>query len=166
METSLTTELKKAAEIANLAIPDLLIFDYRFKDICDISPLKQLSKVKHLDLIGNKITNISALAHLADLESLTLTYNPISDFSHLRDLPKLEQLDLQDCQLGNIAVLEEFKALKRLYLGGNTNIVDLSPLQNMANLEGWILESFHKLMISHLCKKWSTWKVSYFIEIK
>lgn len=58
--------------------------------ITDISALKNMTKLKELDLINNQVSDITPLANLRNLESLNLGNNKnISDITPLTELTKL-----------------------------------------------------------------------------
>lgn len=88
--------------------------DFWRNDIRDITPLSNLTKLKHLELGDNgRISDISALRNLTNLEILSLDRNDIRNVTPLRNLIKLRQLNLSF----------------------NNNLSDLSPLDNLKYLE-------------------------------
>ena len=86
--SALDKALKEAARTKNVAIKDLVAFDYNFQKvkIRTINPLRQLHRLKYLGLTGNRIGDLSPLEDLIHLEQLYLQYNPVKDLSPLRKL--------------------------------------------------------------------------------
>ncbi len=69
---------------------------------------------------------------------VTLSFDIITDndLAKLKELKKLEMLDITECFLDNndVKTIGELTSLKRLYLKGNTDITDVSPLNNLTGL--------------------------------
>ena len=64
--------------------------------VLDVSPLKDLTNLIHLDLHRNQIiSDVSPLEDLTNLVWLSLRGNDISDVSPLKDLTNLTHLDLE-----------------------------------------------------------------------
>ena len=100
----------------------------------DISPLRNLTKLRGLSLFGNQVSDISPLANLTRLGYFNGAGNPISDLRPLSNLLQLEELDLWGCQISDVTPLAGLKNLKTLILGNNL-ITDVSPLANLSQLE-------------------------------
>ena len=98
-----------------------------------VVPLAGLTKLTHLDLAYNRISDISPLAGLTNLTYLRLEDNKISDISPLRNLTKLTELHLDGTGIVDISPLRNLTKLTELYLQGN-HIVDVSPLSELTNL--------------------------------
>ena len=123
--------------------------------ILDVSPLKNLTRLRDLDLDGNRIANVSPLSALTNLTILDLDDNQISDVSSLNilknlkfldlhdnlisdvtplmDLTRLTFLDLDDNQISNVSALSGLVKLTELDLDGN-QISDISVLSVLTNL--------------------------------
>ncbi|UCH98245.1 MAG: leucine-rich repeat domain-containing protein [Candidatus Aminicenantes bacterium] len=102
-------------------------------EISDISLLKDLKNLTHLDLTNNQISDISSLKDLKNLTHLDLHYNLISDISFLKDLKNLTYLDLHGNEISDISSLKDLKNLTHLYLNDN-QISDISSLKDLKNL--------------------------------
>ncbi len=85
---------------------NLIYLSFRSNEIRDISSLKDLKKLKILDLFDNRIQDISALKDLKELKELNLSYNQIQDISVLKNLPQLEKLNLNDNKISDFSVLK------------------------------------------------------------
>jgi len=102
----------------------------------DIIPLRYMTNLTDLRLIGNEISDISPLADLTNLTGLFLGANNISDLTPLANLTNLTGLLLDMNQINDLAPLAGLTNLTELSLGMN-QISDLTPLGNLAELE-WL----------------------------
>ena len=74
-----------------------------------------MAHLRELDLRGNSVSDITALAALVNFRSLDLESNPVSDLSPLLKLADLVDLNLTDIPLGeNISLLRGFTNLNHL----------------------------------------------------
>ncbi|MCL2070813.1 MAG: leucine-rich repeat domain-containing protein [Oscillospiraceae bacterium] len=73
--------------------------------ISDITPLRDLTNLRELDLSFNQISDLSPLYRLTNLRSLHLKFNQISDISPLCMMFRLEYLDLNTNPLRDISPL-------------------------------------------------------------
>jgi len=102
--------------------------------IVDISPLSGLTNLTYLNLGGNKIADISALTGLTNLTRLNLGGGPSpppvprSEFSEEQSRPGIYQIN-------KVSPPSEFGPLHPLWLYGGNEIVDISPLTGLTNLE-------------------------------
>ncbi len=92
-----------------------------------------LIKIKHLNLRGKELTDLSSLTGLSELEGLSLGNNKIKDLSVLKHLEKLKELRLGGNRLNDINTLPELDQLDALFLENNT-ISDLRPILRLKNL--------------------------------
>ena len=119
---------------------DDISLDFSELGITDISPLKNLKKIKKLELSKNSIEDISVLKELTTLEYLSLWDNSISDISSLKNLTNLTSLYIVDSKITDISALKNLKKIKILYLGYNS-ITDISTLKQLTNLKSLSLSS-------------------------
>ena len=101
-----------------------------FSNIQSISGIENLSALTKIDLKNNNISN------LKNLEELNLSNNTISDTSSYVDS------DGSTKTYNNLEILAKLNKngkLKILYLSGNDNIINWSPLSslNWTNKSGW-----------------------------
>ncbi|MHA2407541.1 MAG: COR domain-containing protein [Candidatus Ranarchaeia archaeon] len=106
----------------------------RANQISDISRLKELTELTHLDLSRNKISDISSLKELTELTYLDLSRNKISDISSLKELTELKHLDLSRNKINDVSSLKELTKLTYLNLHIN-QISDVSSLKELKNLK-------------------------------
>ncbi len=102
--------------------------------VSDISALAGLTHLGFLSLLGNRVSDISSLVGLTNLSYLSLDDNGIADVSPLAALTNLQDLGLGDNQIGDISALSGLTNLEWLALGWN-EVTDLSALSGMANLK-------------------------------
>lgn len=101
--------------------------------ISSLTAIKDLKKLKKLNLYTNNISNINSLKNLTNLTSLSLSDNDISDISVLENLNKLKVLHMEGNNISNISALSNLTSLTDLQLGYN-KISDISALKNATKL--------------------------------
>ena len=99
-----------------------------------LSPLANLTALKHLYLSDNNITDFSPLAGLPNLTFLQANDNNIGSLDSMSGLTALEILRLENNAISNLAPLSGLSNLKTLNLNGN-NIQNLSGLESLSKLE-------------------------------
>jgi len=107
---------------------------YSKNKIKDLSPLKNLHKLKVLTISSHFIKDLSPLKNLTNLEVLDLSDNNIEDLSPLAELKKIEELDLSKNKIKNIAPLMNLKNIKKLNLSYNA-VEHFETLKEFKNLE-------------------------------
>jgi hypothetical protein len=103
------------------------------RDISDLSALENLTELKYLGLYNNKVTKIAPLAKMKKLERLVLGINQVNDLKGLSSLDNLDYLDLAVNQVKDISELQYMKKLTLIGLSNN-KIEDLSPIYNNPNI--------------------------------
>ncbi len=83
----------------------------RDRNVKDVSPLANLTKLTSLNLSGTQVSDVIPLANLRNLESLGLGTTQVSDVSPLANLTKLKMLVLNDTQVSDSSVEMLRKAL-------------------------------------------------------
>jgi internalin A len=101
--------------------------------INDISPLSSLTNLTRLELFANQISDVTPLADLTNLTYLFLWNNQISDVTPLSNLTNLAWLDLTENQIKDINPLAGLTDLTTLSLWVN-QVTDLRPLSNLTGL--------------------------------
>ena len=102
--------------------------------LTDVSPLKDLTQLKALDVGSNQLTDINALKDLAQLKNLRLSENDLTDMSPLQGLTQLEELHLDRNQLTDVSPLQELTQLETLLLFEN-RLTDVTPLKDLSQLQ-------------------------------
>jgi len=134
---------KKASELSQNK--DYLILDDA--DISDLEGLQYFNNLMQINLISNKISNLSVLSELKNLTHIDISHNSINgkDFeNNLNRMGYIEKLDtifLADDEITDIGFLQKIGNIKNytyLYMENN-NIRDISVLKNADNLETLLL---------------------------
>ncbi|MCX0357231.1 DUF5011 domain-containing protein [Clostridium perfringens] len=99
----------------------------------DVNYLKNLTKLRELDLSQNNISDINILKDMVNLESLNLQINNINDISVLALFKNLKFLDLDYNDVSDVNSLKDLRKLGVLDLSYN-KISDISCLKNLTNI--------------------------------
>ncbi|MTI69095.1 MAG: hypothetical protein FH751_02420 [Firmicutes bacterium] len=100
----------------------------------DITPLKNLTNLKKLDLNDNRIESIKPLEDMIKLEELSMNRNIINDLTPLKNMKKLRVLDLSFNRIKNLTPLKGLTNLEELNLDYN-RIEDDTPIKDLPNLK-------------------------------
>ena len=126
--------------------------------ILDISAIKNCKNLTDIDLKYSNVKSVLGLEGLNNLQKLTLNNNNISSLKPLENLKNLEELNLSNNTISDtssyidsdgstktynnleiLANLNKNGKLKKLYLAGNDNIINWSPLSSLkwTDKSGW-----------------------------
>ena len=126
--------------------------------ILNISAINSCKQLKYVDISNCKVQNLSGLEGLNSIHTLNLSNNNISNLKPLENLINLEYLNLNNNAISDtasyidsegktktynnleiLANLNKNGKLKKLYLSGNDNIVNWTPLSslNWTAKSGW-----------------------------
>ena len=153
---SIISNLKGIEQFTNLEKLTM----YYTRKILDISAISQCDKLKNVSLAYCNIQSLNGLEYLNNLTKLTLNNNNISNLKPLENLTNLTELNLENNTISdtatytdtdgsvktvnNINILANLNKnrsgkLERLYLSGNNNIVNWSPLSSLtwSAKSGW-----------------------------
>lgn len=110
--------------------------DLSYLDIVGALPMElaALDQVEDLDLTGNKINDLSAIAVFKKLRRLNLYHAPITSLLYVEDLLNLKELNLSGTLITDFEPLNNFVKLKELELSF-TSVVDLNCIRKLTNLE-------------------------------
>lgn len=152
--TSNITSLEGIENFPNL---EYLYLSYNNKQL-DISEIKKCTNLKRITMHDSRITSLSGLEYLTNLQEAILYNNDISSLKQLENLTNLEYLNLENNAISDtssyidsdgkiktynnlqiLANLNKNGKLKSLYLSGNGNIINWTPLSNLNwnNKSGW-----------------------------
>ena len=120
------TTQREMLQLTNLAAWD--------SSIADLTGLEYATNLEVLNLINNRITDISLLANLTNLTHLYLGDNALPTIEPLAGLINLRVLDLYNAGVKDITPLANLTALESLVIVRNM-IVDISPLVGLKNLK-------------------------------
>ncbi|MCI2253888.1 leucine-rich repeat domain-containing protein [Domibacillus sp. PGB-M46] len=96
-------------------------------------PIKTLTALEELELLGNNLTDLSPISEMTDLIKLDLGSNKITDLRPLENLKKVTELTISSNDITNLNGISNLTELEWLDLEAN-KVKDLSPLQNMESL--------------------------------
>ncbi len=113
------TKLEDADAAGLQYCTDLVYLDLVNNKITDVSFAKNLLKLRMLSIGNNKVTDISALSSLAELEFLDIYANAIADLTPLTGLTKLTNLNCARIGLTDVTTLSGMKQLKMLWMMNN-----------------------------------------------
>ena len=137
LRAAIAEELGKSPN-AQITVEDMQRFDRlegRDKGIQDLTGLELATNIEHLNLTGNKISNLSPIAGLTNLVYLTLSRNHnLSDLSPLKNLKNLEWITFFSTKVSDISAFAGLTNLRYIH-AWNHSISDLSPLANLTKLE-------------------------------
>ena len=117
-----------------------------------ITPLKNLVKLKHIDLRNvaknnHGIKDLSPLKNLVKLEYLNLFKAEPTNVDELKNLVNLKVLSLGASKITNVEFAKNMVNLEYLNLEHN-DFTDISPLENLVNLKTLLLDSTIKTWFS------------------
>jgi internalin A len=118
-------------------IKNLITLKHLDLDNCGIISLNGIENLLliELDLYSNKIKNIEPLRKMKSLECLELSHNKITNFTPLNNLANLKTLFLNGIHIIDLKPLSQLSNLKELHMTLNSKIKDLSPLMKLKNLQ-------------------------------
>ncbi len=106
-----------------------------YSSIQDLTPLSGLTKLYRLDLSGNNITDISALASLTNMQELSLYNNfNLTSIGAVSNMKKLTYLNLCSVDVKDLSPIRNLTKMRSLHLI-NVQVNNLDDLVNMSNLQ-------------------------------
>ncbi len=138
---SLEPNLNKLIEIKRLSklkrLKKLSIskgpFDGNTMLLSDISPLKELTSLEHLDIHGTSVDDISPLSNVISLCFLNCSSTKIRNLHSLSKLENLEQINFSKTDIEDSNTLCNFKKLRILNCS-NTKVNELKPVAELFEL--------------------------------
>ena len=100
----------------------------------DLSPLKNLHKLKRLYFVTSQIYDIEPLEGLTNLELLYLHGCDVSDLKPVSKLRKLKELKIAFTPISNLEPISKLENLEVLILE-NIAVSDIKPLNKLGNLK-------------------------------
>lgn len=101
--------------------------------LSDIEPLVGLAELTHLELHSVGVSDLAPLSCLKNINTLELHDLDVSDLSPISSLKKTVYLSLDGLQVDSLAPISTLKALRTLYLN-SLPLVDVSPIANLKKL--------------------------------
>ncbi|CAL5971274.1 Conserved_hypothetical protein [Hexamita inflata] len=109
---------------------ELIIVGNQIQNITD---LKYMPQLEHLDVGSNKLQDLQPLEYLTGMKCLLLGENDIYNIWPLKRLINLEELDVNSNKIVDISVVQYLLSLKRLFFHKN-QVQDISAIKCL-NLE-------------------------------
>ena len=101
--------------------------------ISDLSPIKTVATILHLDCSKNPLKDLLPLTGLINLQKLILENTGVSDLEPLATMPNIEYLNLAGTQVKELDDIEKYVFLKQLDIS-STAISSLKPVENNTTL--------------------------------
>ena len=106
-----------------------------FANITNLKGLEYCTNLEHLDLNGDKYTDLTPIANLTKMKTLNIANNKaVTDISCLKNLTNLINLYADNSNISDISVLANMTNLKSLHIPYNS-IKSLNGLESCTNLE-------------------------------
>ncbi len=103
------------------------------RGIIDIKPLENMTGLYYLSLSYNNLTKISAVSKMKKLIRLEIDQNNVNNISGIKNLVNLDYFSANNNQIKDISELQYLPKIHMIALSGN-NIEDISPLVNNSNI--------------------------------
>ena len=132
------TSIADLAAVATLT--NLKSLDLKGNEISDLTPLRGLIYLEHLNLESNKVIELKPIASLSRLESLNIKNNKISDVSALANLGSLRSLVLNCTMIEDLRPLVSLSNLTHLE-AVHTDFLDVKIIANLQSLRSLDLQS-------------------------
>lgn len=140
----LSPEQCKAHTSTEIKIKDITGLEYAknlewlslvYQKVEDLTPIKNLTKLRHLDLRANTgEKDMSKLSNLTNLEYLDIRQTHVENIDALKSLTKMKMLIAFGDGIDDISFVKDMNDLVSLDLGENV-FTDISPLQGKKKLE-------------------------------
>lgn len=110
------------------------------KSIQNLDPIQHFHWLEKVNLIGQGIRDIKALADKPHLSELLLQNNPINDLKPLENDTMITVLNIENTQVSDLSYLEKMSHLRILNASG-TPVKSLKPLAKMMELEELLINN-------------------------
>lgn len=119
---------------SSLNLSSLESLEICYSQLTDITFLKSVPNLYHLDLSNNEINSINGVQTLNMLKTLNLGNNKIGDAYHISNLVNLTSLDIRNNPIQDTMVLKSLTKLENLAFT-STSSTDYGFMENMKNLK-------------------------------
>ncbi|PAT02695.1 hypothetical protein CI105_01675 [Candidatus Izimaplasma bacterium ZiA1] len=117
-----------------------------FKDISEISALKNIQKIS---LVDTHVVSIDSFKNLSKVNELTISNTKtLQSVTGVEEMTKLEYLDLSDNGIVNVEDLDQLVNLKELRLNNN-EMISFPSISNLIYLETLILDDNNIVSLSN-----------------
>ncbi|MBN1339363.1 MAG: hypothetical protein JXA03_08570 [Bacteroidales bacterium] len=101
--------------------------------IRDLSPLSELSELRHLDCSNTLVNDLTPLRSLNKLEALDCRGIPVKDLTPLQYSSQLQQLNIENTMITDLNPIIHLHRLGKIHCSGN-KIIDFTPLEALPAL--------------------------------
>lgn len=135
------TPLAKFVNLTNLRLAGTYLVESEqpkeYFQITDLEFVRELRKLKTLEIQGQNVSDFSPLSELTALEELNANRNPITDLTPLKTLQALRSLKVSSEYAGIGARADDYGKLVSPFLPERRlgQLTDISPLAGLTNLE-------------------------------
>ncbi len=127
-----------------LALPVIETFRVTFVACPFVTPFRNLTTLKELELDFTPFafkSSVASLSGLKSLENLTLTFTELTDLNFVASMPKLKSLHLYGSVLNDFSPLTKLSGLKDLSIAQNRDVaIDIEVLSGISTLESLVLQ--------------------------
>ena len=136
LETAIreTARIPAGRPVTTKHLNDMIGFRVGYRDIVNLGGIEYGSVWRHLELRGNRISDISLISRLKNLKELHLGENEIVDVAPLSGLISLEDLNLGTNKIRDLSPIAELSNLKIFRVAKN-EIRNISPLGKLSKME-------------------------------
>jgi Leucine-rich repeat (LRR) protein len=131
-ELLLNTCVKDLSPLEDMTTIEVL--EARESSISDVTALRNMNRMRILELACTYVTDISALENMPFLEELDLSETQVADLAPLRGKKHMRSLNISCCPVEYLIDLEDMTSMEELYMGDN-KITDLYPIRHMKKMQ-------------------------------
>lgn len=119
--------VNKLYQLKELSVAGLGISPFH---ILDISPLKDLISLEHINISHTDISDLSPLSNKENLQTLNASYTRIKDISSIKNLKKLKELNISGTSVSDLTPIKDLLSIQYLDIS-YTPVSDLSPILHL-----------------------------------
>lgn len=126
--------LNEIARIKEAGEAQPSFFEERFRALEKIPPeLAEIKNAVAVDLRSTKVADLTPLRDLTRLKWLSIADTPVRDLTPIKNLGDLNTLNISLTNVDDLGPISELHALRLLYLS-QTNVLDLAPVRGLTQL--------------------------------
>lgn len=120
--------------------------------VVDLSPLSELKDLRRLQLEDTLVEDLSPLSNLFQLQDLAAEKTRVRDLSPIAGLTNLRRLNLEGTEITDLSYLRDLTKLRVLNLDNCRNVMDISPVAELVNLESFLIPDTNVIDLSPVKK--------------
>jgi internalin A len=144
----------------------LSIYLWETSDV-DFSPLKSLSTLRSMDLMGRALTELPDLSGIPYLTYLSIDRTSLTDLNGLEKIPQLEFLSVREGYkpLTDTSALRYMKKLKNLMFSDVSFTIDFNDLKDLPELEFLHFSNYGELDLTGIDQLSQIKKLEFFTRV-